>query len=811
LEDLEDPNQLLYRYLWRSFTSRGDDLVLSGGQLDSIREWYCEALRVHNGDRSRGKDDPDVICATIRFLYSLISIKLIPMQDYGTIEDALQEVFDLHPNHEKAFDAITYLISSSRYAENRILNRLHRSPHLRNAALTYLIGKGLPNLSPDLSQDDFSTLWKEHIKRTLDETRRQLAELRSIAKVEITPASLERSIHQLQDLYFFLELDRRRVDNLQMMLETARDACIQRSFEERERLCLRFDQLCKDLLEEISASPTKISVEILYPMVESLQVKMKEHLQEVYSMASPRLNIRPALDSYTPNDDHCIDVQIVVANDRGCSPAEVFELLIVDEILSQSEKQPFTIDPTSETAVRELIRGGEQHIFTLRLRLTEHGLQQQAFSLPICVLYQARSTEGSSSERANLPLSLAKAEQFTEIFNPYSSYARGGVVVKKSMFFGRDSVIERVTRVICEAREERKSLVIFGQKRSGKSSILYHLNKHFEDVEDLLVLNIGDIGALLEEATTQSLLTRIFWSILSALQSALKDEEANGRPSLGLSFLRDVEFYNHPYPVGCFKEYFQEFKRAIARVPEWQDIRVIVLIDEFSYIYGKIMTGDITDDFMKIWKGILEGYFFSLVLVGQDTMPKFIQKYPNGFGTIEEIRLNYLEDIDARALIVDPIRIGGREGESRYREKAVESIIDLTAGSPFYIQIVCNRLVMYMNTKRTPLVTEADVDQVKQKFIQGAQALDENDFDNLLASGDNAPDAISSTDAKSVLKAIAVNSRRGPCKRDAITCQTSQPIDIILEDLVRRQVIEQKDDQYYRIKVGLFKEWLLAH
>ena len=54
---------------------------------------------------------------------------------------------------------------------------------------------------------------------------------------------------------------------------------------------------------------------------------------------------------------------------------------------------------------------------------------------------------------------------------------------------------------------------------------------------------------------------------------------------------------------------------------------------------------------------------------------------------------------EARRLIDEPIRIGGRQGDSRYREQAIDRILNLTAGSPFYIQIICNRLVEYMNVK----------------------------------------------------------------------------------------------------------------
>src|SRR5205085_8254785 len=113
-----------------------------------------------------------------------------------------------------------------------------------------------------------------------------------------------------------------------------------------------------------------------------------------------------------------------------------------------------------------------------------------------------------------------------------------------------------------------------------------------------------------------------------------------------------------------------------------------VLIDEFSYIYGYIVNGKLPAEFMKNWKALLQENHFSVVLVGQDVMPKFKQLFPNEFGIIKDERVSYLRREDAIRLIDEPIRIGGKQGESRYREKAKERIVDLTAGSPFYIQII---------------------------------------------------------------------------------------------------------------------------
>ncbi|MEM2130708.1 MAG: ATP-binding protein, partial [Candidatus Bathyarchaeia archaeon] len=434
-----------------------------------------------------------------------------------------------------------------------------------------------------------------------------------------------------------------------------------------------------------------------------------------------------------------------------------------------------------------------------------------AFSLPIYAHYRTRSGEIQQTPVANFSIRLSSEQEFEEIENPYAPYAEGGIVGEPTMFYGRDELIANVAKVLKTSRTQSKCVVIYGQKRAGKSSILYHLKRRLKAEDDLLVLDIGNIGAILDEHSRISFLYQILWAILKELRDAIEEKVMEGRNPLDISFPTDIEFYQHPSPLVFFRDIFERFRRATTRIAGWQGMRVILLVDEFSYIYGYIMKGLIPETFMKNWKALLQDNFFNAVLVGQDVMPKFKQRFPNEFGTTQDERVTYLRREDAIQLIDEPIRIGGRQGESRYRERAIERILELTAGSPFYIQILCNRLVEYMNRKKASLITEADVEQVKDELIRGVNALGKDKFDNLINSGDTSPDAINDEDVLKVLVSIAENSRTGPCSRSNIACETLTPVDEILEDLVRRDVLERERGQYYSVRVGLFREWLLAH
>ena len=818
ISEKDEPNQF-YQYLCRSFSSRGDSFVIENKPLDSARELYCEALAVYDGYRNPGKsddryDEQDAVNALVRYLYSWFGRETVPTippkrneqesvlkWQLQYIDDAVESFISKYPQQDRTFECIAYLTFRSKYAGERILRSVYSRTTLQAMAIDYLNRRGISIVKSPKTLEDFIALWNELQRRQLEDTRHIYTEFKFLQTIEFYTASLERAIERIKALgeRLFLELDRQRVMQIQKVLETTLELCSQTAFEEKERLCIQIENRCQDLLREIEASPTKISVEEMYPLVNRIRNKVKGYLEELYESSTPQLTLRLPVETYTPDSNCSIEVQVAVSNRAGCSPAEALELIV------QKYEETFSV------GLEGSLRGGEQRILKVPVQLNVEDLSAQAFSLPIYAHYRTRSGEIQQTAVNNFSIRLSAEEEFEEIDNPYAPYAEGGIVGEPGMFYGRDELIANVAKALDSSRAQSKCVVIYGQKRAGKSSILYHLKEKLKSGDRLLVLDIGNVGAILDEHSTVPFLYQILWTILKELRNAIEDKLSEGKSSLDISFPTDIEFYQHPSPLVLFREVFERFRRKTTQSPDWKDVRIILLIDEFSYIYAYILNGMIPETFMKNWKALLQDNFFNAVLVGQDVMPKFKQRFPNEFGTTQDERVTYLRREDAIRLIDEPIRIGGRLGESRYRERAIERILELTAGSPFYIQILCNRLVEYMNRKRASLVTEADVEQVKDELVSGVNALGKDKFDNLINAGDTSQDAISDEDALKVLVSIAENSRTGPCSRSNIACETSVSVDEILEDLVRRDVIERERGQYYSIRVGLFREWLFAH
>ena len=139
-------------------------------------------------------------------------------------------------------------------------------------------------------------------------------------------------------------------------------------------------------------------------------------------------------------------------------------------------------------------------------------------------------------------------------------------------------------------------------------------------------------------------------------------------------------------------------------------------------------------------------------------------------------------------------------------------VIDYTSCNHYYIQIFCARLVSEMNRKKYIEVTNADVKEIADSFINGGQALTDDKFDNLLNAGEKHDiQKIPKDHSKAILRKIASNAMNiGFCLREQISIGKPEYEDEILRDLVKREVLEQKSDSY-KIQVKLFQEWLLKH
>src|SRR5262249_39567186 len=159
----------------------------------------------------------------------------------------------------------------------------------------------------------------------------------------------------------------------------------------------------------------------------SLQPKLNIWLEELYQRSTPSLSLRLAFESYSPDSDRQIEVQITIENQTGRSPAEDLEIMVI-----QDEDQFFSL-LQHDFRLSGSLRGGDQEIMLIPLQLTPLALSAEAFSMTVYVQYRARSEPEPLVVVENFSIQLTT--EFEEFDNPYQAYAKGGVVRESSMFY----------------------------------------------------------------------------------------------------------------------------------------------------------------------------------------------------------------------------------------------------------------------------------------------------------------------------------------------------------------------------------------
>jgi hypothetical protein len=262
-----------------------------------------------------------------------------------------------------------------------------------------------------------------------------------------------------------------------------------------------------------------------------------------------------------------------------------------------------------------------------------------------------------------------------------------------------------------------------------------------------------------------------------------------------------------------FNEIFEEVYDILRE--QSKEYRIVLLIDEFTYIYDWIRQGTMTDRFMKFWKAFMQSYNVFAVVIGQDHMMQFVSdpRFTNDFGIMETMKVTYLSEDDAKRLIEEPILYTEYDEKenavrtiSRFKDGALDRLYELTSGSAFLIAKLCDGLVEYLNDTKSVFVTRAHIDDYINKMLPD---FPEIHFDSQYKDMSN----LSEMDEiirknKEILKKIAIYSN----KKEYTPIETvisNEGERVILDKLIQRDVVEVKDGERCKIKVSLYKEWLI--
>lgn len=570
------------------------------------------------------------------------------------------------------------------------------------------------------------------------------------------------------------------------------------TFEDCEEICRNAILKTDTTIADIEKNPSHISTIGILPLLLKSKEIMEHGLDRRYKDTLPQITVNAIDDAHPIGED--IEIQLAISNEVGSSRANNGTITIN----SINEKD---ISKLALTYVLDSpLLGGEKvnAIFSIKSTL----FVSESFDIEYTFSYiDVRKV--SRIKHDKISFAINKGDDYEDFDNPYIAHVKSNAVKNESMFKGRDEIIDTICKYVLE---DYKGYVLYGQKRSGKSSVLYHITQRLRAEHKAFAVEYTMGNNIVQDSESENeSMANLFYTITSEIGRAIKEVDRKVYKESGCRIIRRQEF--EEYPDQTFREYLDFYRDIIVDKLHYEQDKIVLIVDEFTYLYYHILEGKISSGIMEFWKGLVESRVFSFVFAGQDAMPRFMDAFQNVFASMYPQELTYIDNKSARELIEEPIW-NTKKNCSRFHSDAVDEIIKLTACSPFYIMIICSELVKYARQRKRLPIQLSDVNAMVQKMICNESSISRKDFDNLISCGESRLDVIDKDDSLKVLKDIADKARNiDYYDISAINVFNKEKVKIIIDDLLRRGVLESHPNfsNKVMIKVGLFKRWLLNH
>jgi outer membrane protein assembly factor BamB len=381
-----------------------------------------------------------------------------------------------------------------------------------------------------------------------------------------------------------------------------------------------------------------------------------------------------------------------------------------------------------------------------------------------------------------------KHSKFIPIPNPYST---GAPTHDTKMFFGREKDIEflkdNLTRV-----ETKTVIVLYGQRRSGKTTLLLHL------VNTSILGHHIPILVDMQKESYQISISTFFHNLAFYIFKEFRKR--------GITIEKPQKEEFDRYATFAFEQFLDEVEVQLV------DQKIIFLIDEFEVLDAQVKKGRLEPEIFEYLRSLMQHHTrINFLLSGIHTIEELTRGYWSVFFNIAlHHRLSRLSAESAIGLITRPVT-----GYLEYEPYAVHKIRDLTADQPYLLHLVCRSLIDHCNEKCKAYVTINDVNIVLQEVMETGRFHFDWLWDQLGA------------DERIVLVALAERGREDGRALPLVEIEETyrhyripykqEQVIASLKNLIKLDVIEKIADDLrehpvdgarFRIAVGLIRQWL---
>lgn len=282
-----------------------------------------------------------------------------------------------------------------------------------------------------------------------------------------------------------------------------------------------------------------------------------------------------------------------------------------------------------------------------------------------------------------------------DIVNPYIA---GNPVTGEEMFFGRENVFAFVRQALTGQHRDNV-IVLYGQRRTGKTSALYQMHRHLDSrylciFVDLHGLAISGVDGFL-------------WDIANTIVRALRKEHQIELPPLKRAeFMQDgrAAFEN---------EFLPQVWNAIG------DRHILLMLDEAIRLQEQIDAGKLDKSVFEYLRHLMQhsdrlNFLFAL----GSGLEEMEQEYAFLFSVGLYRKISFLTLEAATALITQPVK-----DYYKLEPSTVDRIFSVTSGHPYFTQMLCHSLFNRWLQLRRPLLRSDDVNALLEEVVERGLAV----------------------------------------------------------------------------------------
>jgi hypothetical protein len=254
-------------------------------------------------------------------------------------------------------------------------------------------------------------------------------------------------------------------------------------------------------------------------------------------------------------------------------------------------------------------------------------------------------------------------------------------------------------------------------------------------------------------------------------------------------------------PTHLFQRHFLPQVRRL--LPE--DITLLLVFDEFEAFEGMVDDGILPRTLFTYMRHLMqhsEGLNF--IFVGTHRLEEMSADYWSVLFNIALYKkIDYLSNEAASRLISEPVA-----PYLVYDDLAIDKILRVTAGHPYFLQLVCYTLVKRANTGRTPYITVSDVNAGLEEMLR----LGEVHFAYLWQRSNPTERALLMAAANLMDQNVPLHPEEYTRYLESYSIEVEPPeVTAALNSLVDRDILREVTEEaatLYELRIGLVGMWV---